>query len=157
MQAEKLYYVLIRDTFDQDTNDRIRIVDSERIVVNILQKPSSQLRRAPKKLGARDEVKARVKQRKPPFKDREEQRMRCAKEWMEFKKTPGRVTTTLTSEQYATTSAKSKPIKPGWKSRRVYSEEEKERDENPTKTSQKRRKDSTSSEEKVKLKGKSMN
>ena len=33
-----------------------------------------------------DEVRTRVKQGKPPFKDREEQRMRCAKKWTESKR-----------------------------------------------------------------------
>ena len=60
-----------------------------------------------------DKAKARLKQGKPFFENRKEQRMRCAKEWTEFKKIPGRVTTTSTSESYSATSAKSKPVKPG--------------------------------------------
>ena len=71
---------------------------------------------------------------------------------MEFEKTPGTISTRLTSESYATTSAKSKPVKPGWKSRRVYSEEEPREDEASTKTIRRRRKDSNSSEEQVKPK-----
>ena len=63
-KQKKLYYDLIRDTFDQETNDRIRIVDSERVVVNILQKPTSQPAR-PKKARRALRSESKSEPRKP--------------------------------------------------------------------------------------------
>lgn len=96
-----------------------------------------------------DGVKARLRQRKPPYEDLEEQGFKFSKAWETFQAIPGNVTTTLISKEYATTSAKSKPMKPEKNPRRIY-EEEQQRDEKPAKTFKNGREDSTSSEEQVK-------